>query len=215
MIRSIDRTRLVNLKVVASLKRGQKLKTRMQYFEIDDSSTYYLPQWLYRGYYEESRVQTLFSLSDLITSCTNVSLLKKEEIPLIIDELLNASGGICNLISTYNNHITTVSDLILTLQQIFGFIKKHGTYENELALKRKCSVLETIVPESLLPLIVHFRSELIEEEVEIDNQLKENDKEDEDEVTVDHIVDKESDIEVGEVSKEKDKKKSKNKHRTV
>lgn len=216
MISSIDRTRLVNLKVVARLQRGQKLKTRKQYFEIDDNSSY-MPQWITRMLSEETKEHTLFSLSDLITSCTNANVLKKEEIPLVIDELINASEGICNLIATYIKFSTTMADLITTLQQIFGFIKKHGTSENELTFKRKCSVLETIVPGSMLS---QFRLGLIEEEIVIDTANTESIKDDvEYEVTVDmgDVVD--NDIETGidtelESTLPKNNKKSK-KHNKV
>lgn len=141
MVSSIDHARLVNLKVVARLKRGQKINTRMHYFQIVDKSVLN-SMAIFRWFNGESREQTISSLTELINSCINTDILKKDDIPILIEELIKTSGGLCNLIFTYSDDSTVESSLTLLIEHIGRFVKKNGTEDDIKEFRRKCSVLE-------------------------------------------------------------------------
>jgi hypothetical protein len=141
MVSSIDHARLVNLKVVARLKRGQKLNTRMHYFQIVDKSIFNSMSF-FRWLNGESREQTISSLTELVTSCINVDVLKKDDIPIIVEELIKTSGGLCNLIFTYSDDSTVESSLTLIIEQIGRFVEKYGSEKDKQEFKKRCSVLE-------------------------------------------------------------------------
>lgn len=141
MVSSIDHARLVNLKVVARLKRGQKLNTRMHYFQIVDKSIFNSMSF-FRWLNGESREQTISSLTELVTSCINVDVLKKDDIPIIVEELIKTSGGLCNLIFTYSDDSTVESSLTLIIEQIGRFAEKYGSEKDKQEFKKRCSVLE-------------------------------------------------------------------------
>ena len=166
MVTSIDKARLVNLKVVARLKRGQKLNTRMHYFQIVDKSSFY-PSAFYRWINGESREQTISSLTELVNSCINTDVLRKDDIPIIVEEVVKTSAGLCNLIFTYSDETTVESALTLIIEQIGRFVEKHGTESDKQEFKRKCSILEN---EKSNLLDDQYREEIEEEEVTINTE---------------------------------------------
>lgn len=140
MVRSVDNARLVNLKVVARIKRGQKLNTRMHYFQIVEKSILNSMS-IFRWLNGESREQTIASLTELVNSCINTDVLKPDDIPIMVEEVVKTSGGLCNLIYTYIEDSTVESSLTLIIEQIGRFVEKHGTTKDKQEFQRRCSLL--------------------------------------------------------------------------
>ena len=149
MVTTIDHARLVNLKVVARLKRGQKLNTRMHYFQIVDKSIFNTMS-IFRWINGESREQTISSLTELVKSCINKDVLSSEDTLIVVEEVIKTSQGLCNLVFTYSDDSTVESSLILILEDIERFVNRHGTVDDIQELKRKCSALETVNNQSQL-----------------------------------------------------------------
>lgn len=123
----IDTDRLINLKVVAKLKRGQKLNTRLQHYTIEPPGIL-SPAGFLRWVNGESRRQTIQALDNLVSSCVYQNNLSFEEKGALVEQLYFSAEGIKNLLFTYVNDDTTVSGLELILQKIYYFIQVNGGY---------------------------------------------------------------------------------------
>lgn len=130
MYRSIDSSRVRNLKVVSKIKIGQKLSTRFHRFTIDGSSPLSLTG-LIRYINGESRAETCDSLTDLILSCVSQPGLSNDEKSRLIKQLLDTRKGIVNLSKTYKDDETTVSSLEFILENIDTFTGYVETIEEE------------------------------------------------------------------------------------
>lgn len=130
MYSNIDSDRVINLKVVAKLKRGQKLNTRLQQFTIEPTpgTISAFTSGVFRWFGGESRLQTVQSLDNLITSCIRKTNLTADELHSLIKQLYETSIGVDNLIVTYKDDITTVSGFELVQQKIRYFINHNGGY---------------------------------------------------------------------------------------
>ena len=125
MYSTIDSARIINLKVVSKLKRGQKINTRFYRFTIETTSvlsTSFLMRWI-NG---ESRDQTIDALDSLVSSCVNQVGLNERENNDLVDQLISASEGIKNLAQTYKDDQTTCAGIEMILEKIKFFVKKHG-----------------------------------------------------------------------------------------
>lgn len=123
----IDTDRLINLKVVAKLKRGQKLNTRLQHYTIEPPGIL-SPAGFVRWVNGESRRQTIQALDNLVSSCVYQNNLQHEEKMALVEQLYYTAEGIKNLVFTYVNDDTTVSGLELILQKIYYFIQVNGGF---------------------------------------------------------------------------------------
>ena len=130
MYNSIDSARIINLKVVSKLKRGEKLNTRYYRFTIE-SIAMFSPQFFFRWVNGESRDQTIDALDSLISSCVMQSgSLEKPELDELISQLMLASQGIQNLAQTYKDDPTTCAGIEMILEKISFFVNKHGLNVN-------------------------------------------------------------------------------------
>lgn len=127
MYGSFHATIIRNLKVVARLKQGQKLNTRLHHYSIDEHTTMSVKS-LYRWINGESREQTVDSLTQLIESIVRQNGLPKEESNRLIRQLSEAYIGIVNLSITYKDDNTTCAGLEYILESIDNFINRHGAH---------------------------------------------------------------------------------------
>ena len=125
MYKSIDSARIINLKVVGKIKRGEKLNTRFYRFTIETTSML-SPQFFYRWLNGESRDQTIDALDSLISSCVNQSGLSERENIDLVDQLIHASSGIKNLAQTYKDDQTTCAGFEMILEKINYYVSKFG-----------------------------------------------------------------------------------------
>ena len=131
MFSGVDSDRLINLKVVAKIKRGDKLNTRLQQFSIETNSGTFgnIAGSFFRYFSGESRMQTVFALDTLITSSiAKTHGLNCEELEAFKLQLYQTGGGIENLIYTYKDDQTTTSGLELVSQKIKFFLNKYGGF---------------------------------------------------------------------------------------
>jgi hypothetical protein len=117
MYSSIDSSRIINLKVISKLKRGEKLNTRLHRFTIDGS--YFHPRFLFRWLNSESRDQTIDAIDALVTSCVCQEGTANEE---LVEQLIQTAKGIGNLQSTYNEDQTTCAGIEMILEKIEHFV---------------------------------------------------------------------------------------------
>lgn len=125
MFTSIDSGRVINLKVVAKLKRGDKLNTRLYRFTIEETSIF-SPAFFFRWVNGESRDQTIDALDTLISSCITQNGLSQRETMDLVDQLMMTSRGIKNLAETYKDDQTCVAGIEMILEKIEFFVKKYG-----------------------------------------------------------------------------------------
>ena len=125
MYSSIDTNRIVNLKVIAKLKRGDKLNTRLHRFTIDRTSVF-SPAFIYRWVNGESREQTIDSIDSLITSCVTQVGLDERETNDLVEQLVVATEGIRNLAQTYKDDQTACAGIEMIIEKISFFVVKHG-----------------------------------------------------------------------------------------
>jgi hypothetical protein len=72
----------------------------------------------------------------------NTSILKEDDLPIMVDQLVNTCEGLANLVFTYSDDMTMESSLILLIEGIERFVRAHGTDADMAILKRKCGVLD-------------------------------------------------------------------------
>lgn len=168
MYSSIDSDRVINLKVVAKLKRGQKLNTRLQQYTIEPTpgTISAFTSGVVRWFGGESRLQTVQSLDNLVTSCIRRGNLTADELHCLLKQMYETSLGVDNLMVTYSDDDTTVSGLELIQQKIRFFINHNGGYTPPLEPLVGNEILRASSSEQSLG--------LIEEEVDISAGEDEN-----------------------------------------
>ena len=168
MYSSIDSDRVINLKVVAKLKRGQKLNTRLQQYTIEPTpgTISAFTSGVVRWFGGESRLQTVQSLDNLVTSCIRRGNLTADELQCLVKQMYETSLGVDNLMITYKDDDTTVSGLELIQQKIRFFINHNGGYTPPLEPLVGNEILRASSSEQSLG--------LIEEEVDISAGEDEN-----------------------------------------
>lgn len=172
MYSSIDSDRVINLKVVAKLKRGQKLNTRLQQYTIEPTpgTISAVSSAVIRWFGGESRMQTVQSLDNLVTSCIKRSLLNTEETYSLVEQMYQTSLGVDNLIYTYKDDETTVSGLELIQQKIKYFINVNGGYTPPVEpLVANADAATTTTTTTIQPSTSEHSLGLIEEEVQLDD----------------------------------------------
>lgn len=196
MYSSIDSDRVINLKVVAKLKRGQKLNTRLQQYTIEPTpgTISAFTSGVVRWFGGESRLQTVQSLDNLVTSCIRRGNLTADELQCLVKQMYETSLGVDNLMITYKDDFTTVSGLELIQQKIRYFINHNGGYTPPLEPLVGNEVLRASSSEQSLG--------LIEEEVQISSGDDENVTEETTEVVTAEAV-------AGVTTPKKEKKKKK------
>ena len=98
---------IVNLNVLAQLKKGQKLNTRGEFLDIE--SPYFVPESVRRWYRHDTREHMLTTLNRIINHA----------IQLKVNHYLNSALiGIDNLKSTYSNCKQTIARLDMIVDKI-------------------------------------------------------------------------------------------------
>lgn len=168
MYSSIDSDRVINLKVVAKLKRGQKLNTRLQQYTIEPTpgTISAFTSGVVRWFGGESRLQTVQSLDNLVTSCIRRANLTVDEVQCLVKQMYETSLGVDNLMTTYKDDDTTVSGLELIQQKIRFFINHNGGYTPPVEPLVGNEILNNTIP----PSTSEHSLGITEEEVEISSE---------------------------------------------
>lgn len=112
MYKSIDSTRIRNLKVVAKLKTGERLRTRAHYYSVDAYTSPFLSyKPLMRMLYGEGKDETVDSLTKLVESCVKQVGLTPGDEKRLSRQLKDVIKGINNLSETYKDDSGAVAGL--------------------------------------------------------------------------------------------------------
>lgn len=132
MYRSIDSTKIRNLKVIAMLKQGQRLRTRTQFYSIDDYSLMTIYKAGIRYITGESRTETIDAITRLVESCVRQAGVSETERKRLSFQLKEVLIGIKNLYITYKDDSTACAGLDYITELIEDFIvKQDPTYRRE------------------------------------------------------------------------------------
>jgi hypothetical protein len=126
MYRSIDSSRIRNLKLISRLKTGDKLCTRYHHYSIDAYSPLSY-RALFRMIHGESRSETIDSLTQLTESCVNQYGIAPDERTRLADEFKDVVKGIKNLSLTYKDDSTACVGLDLIREMMEEYIGLFAT----------------------------------------------------------------------------------------
>lgn len=130
MYKSIDSSRIRNLKLISKLKIGDKLCTRSHHYSIDAFRPISFNS-IYRIINGESRTETIDSITLLVESCINQHGVSVEERKRLANEFKGVVKGITNLGLTYKDDSTAMVGLELIKEMLLEYIKINGTEDVE------------------------------------------------------------------------------------
>lgn len=122
MYKSIDDTRIRNLKVVSMLKQGDRLRTRAHHYSIDTYTSMFSYKPLYRYLTGEGKEETVDSLSKLISSCVKQVGLTEKDKNRLCKQMKEVIVGVNNLSVTYKDDSTACAGLSFIKEMIEDFI---------------------------------------------------------------------------------------------
>jgi hypothetical protein len=125
MYRSIDSSRVRNLKLVAQLRVGDKLCTRYHHYSIDPYGPFSL-RALTRLINGESRSETIESITQLIESCINQHGISSDEKRRLGNEFKEVIKGVSNLMVTYRGDKTSCVGIQLVKEMMEEYIELHA-----------------------------------------------------------------------------------------
>lgn len=122
MYRSIDSSRVRNLKLIAQLKVGDKLCTRYHHYSIDSYGPFSI-RAVTRLINGESRNETIDSLTQLVESCINQHGIAPDEKRRLANEFKEGVKGIQNLVITYRGDKSSCVGLQLILDMMEEYVE--------------------------------------------------------------------------------------------
>jgi hypothetical protein len=122
MYKSIDSTRIRNLKVVAMIKQGERLRTRAHHYSIDSYTSMFSYKPIYRYLTGEGKEETVDSVSKLVESCVKQSGLSVRDKGRLVEQLKDVIRGLDNLSVTYKEDSTSCAGLNYIQEMIEDFI---------------------------------------------------------------------------------------------
>lgn len=155
MYKSIDSTRIRNLKVVAKLRQGDRLRTRAHHYSIDTYSSIFSYKPIVRYFTGEGKEETVDSLTKLVDSCVKQVGLTTSDKKRLSEQLKGVIKGINNLSITYKEDSTACAGLDFVKELIEDFIvSQDPSYVRE--------TVQTIINEATID---PHEVDLVEEEV--------------------------------------------------
>lgn len=130
MYRSIDSSRVRNLKLLAQLKVGDKLCTRYHHYTIDPYDTFSI-RALTRFWNGESRTETIDSVTQLIEGCILQHGINAEEKKRLGNEFRGVVKGMNNLMVTYRGDKTSCVGIQLVKEMMEEYIESYADKEQE------------------------------------------------------------------------------------
>jgi hypothetical protein len=122
MFKSIDESKIINLNVIAMLKKGDRLRTRSHHYSIDTYTSMFSYKPIIRYFNGEGKVETIDSISKLITSCVKQIGDSKKERQRLAKKLKKVFVGVHNLSDTYIGDATARAGLSYIKELIEDFI---------------------------------------------------------------------------------------------
>lgn len=122
MYKSIDSSRIRNLKVVSMVKQGERLRTRSHHYSIDNYTSMFSYKPLYRYLTGEGKEETVDSVSRLIETCVRQPGMEKRDRQRLVEQFKDVIVGIKNLSVTYKDDSTACAGLHYIHEMIEDFI---------------------------------------------------------------------------------------------
>jgi hypothetical protein len=105
---------IINLKILQSLDKNQKLVTRGSYINIESPSL--IPEFIRRWNRQENRAETIKKINNIVNSA--IENIDKDNIFNIKEYLINAKSGILNLKETYATCSQTCARIDIIIDKI-------------------------------------------------------------------------------------------------
>ena len=125
----------VNLKVLAKLQPFQKLNTRRTHFQLQNPSSVYIPDFLYRWWVGSNRESDFNRLKELYIAAAKI--LKTDERERMKSHLRESLKGLESLQKTYENDATTKAKIDWLMDSV-----KESMKENEIVSTDDINVFE-------------------------------------------------------------------------
>ena len=125
----------VNLKVLAKLEPFQKLNTRRTHFQLQASSTAYVPEFILRWWIGSNRESDFNRLKELYIAAAKI--LKTDERERMMSHLKDSVKGLESLQKTYENDATTKAKIDWLIDSV-----KESMKENEIISADDINVFE-------------------------------------------------------------------------
>jgi hypothetical protein len=105
---------IINLKILQSLDKNQKLVTRGSYINIESPSL--IPEFIRRWNRQENRAETIKKINNIVNSA--IENIDKNDIFNIKEYLINSKTGILNLKETYATCSQTCARIDIIIDKI-------------------------------------------------------------------------------------------------
>ena len=105
---------IINLKILQSLDKNQKLVTRGSYINTESPSL--IPEFIRRWNRQENRAETIKKINNIVNSA--IENIDKDNIFNIKEYLINAKVGILNLKETYSTCSQTCARIDIIIDKI-------------------------------------------------------------------------------------------------
>ena len=122
MYKSVESKHIRNLKVIAMLKRGDRLRTRPENYSIDTYDSIFSYKPIYRYLTGESKEDTVESLNRLVETCIKQAATAPHDKKRLAEQFKSAMKGLNNLAETYKESSTVVAGLDFIKEVIEDFI---------------------------------------------------------------------------------------------
>jgi hypothetical protein len=114
----------VNLKILAKLEPFQKLNTRRTHFQLQSTSSAYVPEFVLRWWVGASRESDYIRLKELYASAEKI-LSEDKDRDRMLEHLRESTNGLIALQKTYEDDATTKAKIDWLLDSVNTSI---GTY---------------------------------------------------------------------------------------
>ena len=121
---------VINLKLLATVDKNQKLITRDSYLNIESRSL--VPEFIRRWNRQDNRNETIKKINNVVNSAIKHIRVNNDDIYNIKEYLKNAMAGVSNLKETYSTCSQTCARLDVILDKMKKSLEGYCSETNEL-----------------------------------------------------------------------------------
>lgn len=121
---------VINLKLLATVDKNQKLITRDSYLNIESRSL--IPEFIRRWNRQDNRNETIKKINNVVNSAIKHIQANHEDVYNVKEYLKNAMSGVSNLKETYSTCSQTCARLDVILDKMKKSLEGYCSETNEL-----------------------------------------------------------------------------------
>jgi hypothetical protein len=121
---------VINLKLLATVDKNQKLITRDSYLNIESRSL--IPEFIRRWNRQDNRNETIKKINNVVNSAIKHIQANHEDVYNVKEYLKNAMAGVSNLKETYSTCSQTCARLDVILDKMKKSLEGYCSETNEL-----------------------------------------------------------------------------------